>query len=61
MLREPNFSLEVLLIDEEELRRHDRRRAWRRRGWVTHERRLMEVVGRYLFETPAQFPKTELP
>jgi hypothetical protein len=51
MLR-PTFSLEVLLIDEEEVRRHDDRRAWRRRGWVTVERRLLDVKERRLFETP---------
>lgn len=53
LLAHPNFSLEVLLIQEEEVRRHDIRRAWRRRGWVTQERRLLAVVGRHLFETPA--------
>ncbi len=46
-----NFSLEVLLIQEEEVRRYDGKRAWRRRGWVTQERRLLDVVERRLFET----------
>lgn len=53
LLQEPNFSLEVLLIQEDEFRRYDRRRGWRRGGWVTHERRLLQVVDRQLFETPA--------
>jgi hypothetical protein len=53
LLSDPNFSLDVLLIQEEESRRYDGKRGWRRRGWVTHERRLLEVVGRRLFETPA--------
>lgn len=48
-----NFSVEVLLIQEEEVRRYDGRRGWRRKGWVTQERRLLQVVGRRLFETPA--------
>ena len=48
-----NFSLEVLLIWEEEIRRYDGRKGWRRRGWVTDERHLLEVVDRHLFETPA--------
>jgi hypothetical protein len=52
LVAHPNFALEVLLIQEEEVRRHDARRAWRRRGWVTCERRLLAVVGRQLFETP---------
>jgi hypothetical protein len=53
LLSDPNFSLDVLLIQEEESRRYDGKRGWRRKGWVTHERRLLEVVGRRLFETPA--------
>lgn len=53
LLAHPNFSLEVLLIQEEERRRYDATRAWRRRGWVTHERRLLAVVDRRRFETPA--------
>ncbi len=57
LLSNPNFSLEVLLIQEEEIRHHDPTRAWRRRGWVTHERRLLEVVGRQLFETPADIAR----
>jgi hypothetical protein len=48
-----NFSLDVLLIHEEEVRRYDGRRGWRRRGWVTHERRLLEVVDQRRFTTPA--------
>jgi hypothetical protein len=52
MLADPNFSLEVLLIQEEEIRCHDGSRAWRRRGWVTHERRLLRVLDRWLVETP---------
>jgi hypothetical protein len=54
LLAEANFSLEVLLIQEEEVRRYDGRRGWRRRGWVTHERRLLQVVDRRRFETPAE-------
>jgi hypothetical protein len=51
--RSPNFSLELLLIREEEVRRHDSSRCWRRRGWVTHERRLLDVVGQRTIENPA--------
>lgn len=40
----PGFTLEVALIREEEVRVHDPRRAWRRQGWVTAERRLLEVL-----------------
>jgi len=53
LLSSPNFSLEVLLTHEEEIRRYVGKRAWRRRGWVTEERRLLEVVDRQLFDAPA--------
>ena len=53
LLAHPNFSLEVLLIQEEEVRSFDGTRAWRRRGWVTEERRLLQVVDRRRFSTPA--------
>jgi hypothetical protein len=52
LLTHPNFSLEVLSIREEEVRRQEVGRAWRRRGWVTNERRLVEVLDSRLFETP---------
>ena len=52
LLANPNFALEVLLTQEEEVRFYDGRRGWRRHGWVIEERRLLDVVGRRLFETP---------
>jgi len=53
LVSNPDFSLDVLLIQEEEVRHHDGRRRWRRRGWVTDERRLLDVVGHQIFETTA--------
>ncbi len=52
LMADPNFTLEVLLIQEEEYRCHVPGRAWRRRGWVTHERQLLRVVGRRCFRDP---------
>ena len=56
LMANENLSLEVLLTREEEVRRFDeaRARAWRRKGWVIHERHLLEVVDRRVFETPAE-------
>jgi hypothetical protein len=49
------FELEVLLTMEEEVRRHDPRRAWRRKGWVTDERRLLDVTERQVFVGSADY------
>lgn len=52
LMLHPNFTLEVLLIQEEEVRRYDGK-SWRRRGWRTDQRRLIDVVDYRRFETPA--------
>lgn len=51
----PNFSLEVLLIEEEEHRRFDANRAWRRKGWVTEERFLLQVTGQKHLQSPLAY------
>lgn len=55
LLLNPNFSLEVLLVHEEEVRKHRITRRWRQKEWITQERRLLKVVGQRLFETPEDF------
>jgi len=52
LLAQPNFTLEVVFIHEEEVRRYDARRGWRRKGWVTRERRLIKVVEQQHFVSP---------
>jgi len=72
LIAHPRFSLEVLLVQEEQVRRHDPARAWRRRGWVVEERRLLGVTRRLVIdsaptlanllpaELPAEFTTAEL-
>jgi len=50
-----NFSLEILLTREEEIRRNDGKGSWRRKGWSIVDRRLVEVIDQYLFERPEDF------
>ena len=52
LIANPNFSLEVLFIAEEEVRYHDKKRGWRKRGWMTQERRLISVLDRRIFQYP---------
>ena len=55
LLTNRNFSLEVVMIREEEVRRYAGTRNWRRKGWGIEERRLLEVVDRRLFEKPSDW------
>jgi len=55
LLGDSNLQVEVLLIQEEEVRRRSETHGWRRHGWVTDERRLVEVVDRVCFHHPADF------
>ena len=55
LLANPNFSLEVLMIKEEEVRRYAGKWKWRRKGWVIEERRLLGVVERKLYDEPADW------
>jgi len=55
MIDEENFSLEALLIDEEEVRCDDGKGSWRRRGVSIKERKLLKVNDRILFQTKANY------
>jgi hypothetical protein len=57
MIGEENFSLEVLLIDEEEVRCDNGKGSWRRRGVSIKERKLLKVNNRILFQTKADYLK----
>jgi len=52
LLNDPNLSIEVLLVHSEELLIDDGKGSWRRKGWSVHDRRLLEVVERVVFERP---------
>jgi hypothetical protein len=52
-----NFSFEVLLIEEEEIRCDDGKGSWRRRGISIKDRKLLKVFDRILFEDRTDFLK----
>ena len=55
LLGDSNLQVEVLLTEEEEVRRRSETHGWRRHGWVTNERRLVGVIDRVCFHHPADF------
>lgn len=44
LIADSALEVEVVLTVEEEYRTHSPGKAWRRKGWVVHERRLIEVL-----------------
>jgi hypothetical protein len=55
LIKDRNFSLEVLLIEEEEVRCNDGRGSWRRRGVSVKNRKLLNVFDRIVFEDYQDF------
>ena len=55
LLDNPNFSLQIVLTQEEEIRRFDPSLNWRRHNWGIAERRLIEVIDTVIFEAPADW------
>ena len=57
LMTDPNFTLDVLLVDVEEVRCADGRGSWRRRGISVLDTRLLDVRGRRRFRTPADLAR----
>ena len=55
LIEHRNFSLEVLMIEEEEVRCNDGRGSWRRRGASIKDRKLISVTERVLFKDEKDF------
>jgi hypothetical protein len=55
IIKENNFSLEVLFIDEEEIRCDDGKGSWRRRGVSIKDRKLLSVNNTFLFQTKTDY------
>jgi hypothetical protein len=53
LLAHDRFELEVVLTRQDEIRRFEEGRAWRRHGWVVQGRSLTEVVGSTTLTCPA--------
>ena len=55
LINEENFTIEVLLIEEEEVRCKDGKGSWRRRGASIRDRRLLTVLESTTFERKEDF------
>ena len=48
----PNFLLELAMVQEEEVRHYSGEKAWHKNGWVTVERRLVKVLNTKTYHHP---------
>lgn len=55
LIDKKNFSLEVLVIEEEEVLCNDGKGSWRRRGASIKDRKLINVTDRVLFKNSKDF------
>ena len=55
LVKHPNFSLEILITAQEEIRRDDGKGSWRRRGWSIVDHRLIEVRENTLLTSPLDY------
>ena len=55
LVKDENFSLDVLMIEEEEVRCNDGKGSWRRRGVSIRDRRLLKVNSTTLFKNEQGF------
>jgi hypothetical protein len=56
LIAHPNFSIEIVFTQEEEIWRDDGRGSWRRKRWSIADRRLLAVVEQIALEMPEDFP-----
>jgi len=57
LLMDPNFEIEVVLVNMEEFWIDDGKGSWRRRKWSIHNKKMIEIYERHLFESPIDFRK----
>jgi hypothetical protein len=55
LVTHPHFSLDVVLIHEEEIWMNDGAGSWRRRHWSIYDRRLIDIFQICSLSTPASF------
>lgn len=55
LIKHERFSLDVLMIEEEEVRCNDGKGSWRRRGVSIKDRKLMSVHNKVLFKNEKDF------
>ncbi|MFX1374752.1 MAG: hypothetical protein ACFFA0_02965 [Promethearchaeota archaeon] len=55
MISYPNFTIEIILVQIEEIREKSGNRSWGRKGWSIYDKKLIRVIDRKQFKKPHDF------
>jgi len=55
MISHPNFAIEIILVQIEEVRENSGNGSWRRKGWSICDKKLISVLERKEFRNPSDF------
>jgi len=55
LIPNPNLTIELVLIQAEEIRVNDGLGSWKRKGWSIHDRKLLKILNHKIFSNPKQF------
>ncbi|MFX1427431.1 MAG: hypothetical protein ACFFBE_13330 [Promethearchaeota archaeon] len=55
MISHPNFTIELVLVQIEEIREQNGMRSWRRKGWSIYDRKLVRMLDKKQFKSPKDF------
>ncbi len=55
MISHPNFSIEIILVQIEEIREKSARGSWRRNGWSIYDKKLLNIIESKKFHNPTDF------
>lgn len=57
LAQNPNFSMDLIFVQEEDIWKDDGLGSWRRKGWSVYDRRLLTVEYNQLFYSPQDYLK----
>jgi hypothetical protein len=55
MISHPNFSIDLVLVQIEEIRENNGEGSWRRKGWSICDKKLLRLIERRKFNNPIDF------
>lgn len=55
LISHPNFTIEIILVEIEEIRENSGKGSWKRKGWSIYDKKLLKVLESKKFNEPIDF------